>query len=121
MSQPTVVGADAFLSHCSNGTVCVGWGAVRLRVNDVENLPREEPALILLRTGALAVVKALGRRKGQRLLRAWAADLANDGAVTALHPSRTSKERAEDATAHAQAEAWLRANMAAFIAAMPPE
>lgn len=87
----------------------------------VDEMPAPSAELVVLRTGAQALVRALGRRKGERFLREWAQLLADEESVRLLFPTRPAADRAAVSVAQRQAVAWLRQTMPVLIATLPPE
>lgn len=77
----------------------------------------ESAGSILQRTFAQSVMRALGRRKGKRLLREWAEQIADEENIRALFPRPGTPHPAEVR----KAAAWLAAVTPALIAALPPE
>ena len=77
--------------------------------------------LILLRTGAQALVQTLGRRKGERFLRLWSARLANLETVRSIMPLPPASERADTAKAQREALLWWQRMAPLLFDALPPD
>lgn len=86
-----------------------------------EELPEVSASLVLIRTGAEAVIRALGRKRGEKFLREWMNLLATEESVALLLPIRPTANRAEQSKAGREASAWLRAAAPTLIASLPPE
>jgi hypothetical protein len=88
---------------------------------ETPELPAPSAELVLLRTGAQAVIRTLGRKKGEKFLREWTALLADEDSVSLLFPARGASERASVYVAQRQALAWMRQAMPTLLATIPPE
>lgn len=81
-------------------------------------MPPPEVSLVLIRTGAEAIIRALGRKRGERFLREWLAILATEDSVSQILPIRPPADRADVMMARRGAVAWLRQVAPTLIAAM---
>ncbi len=70
--------------------------------------PTPDANRVLIRTQAQALVRVLGRRKGERFLREWAAVLDDLDSVTALFPTHAARDRAPITAAQREALDWFR-------------
>lgn len=93
----------------------------RRPLSEAASLPAPSAELVIIRTGAQAVIRALGRRKGEKFIKEWMELLASEAAVEALLPIRPQHERAAVADAQREAMAWLRQVAPTLIASLPPE
>lgn len=84
-----------------------------------EELPAPSAELVLLRTGAQAVVRTFGKRKGERFIREWAALLASEESVRMLFPARAPSDREAVTLAQRRALAWFRQVAPVLIATLP--
>lgn len=87
----------------------------------VIGLPPPSATLVLIRTGVQALMRTLGRRKAERLLREWSAILVNLETVQTLLPSRSPADRAEVAKAQMEAVAWWREILPALLDSIPKD
>jgi hypothetical protein len=85
----------------------------------VEDLPPVHVSLVLIRTGAQAVIKAMGRKRGERFLREWMELLATEESVAMLLPIRAPKDRAAQERTRREAVAWLRQIAPTLIGSLP--
>jgi hypothetical protein len=77
--------------------------------------------MVLLRTGAQALIRTLGARKGRRFINEWASLLSSEESVALLFPNREPSERAAVRRAQRGAIAWFNEAAPALIASVPPE
>lgn len=94
-------------------------GALKIEAEAL--LPPPSASLVVIRTGAQALVRTLGRRKGERFIREWMNLLSTEEAVRALLPARAPGDRAAVAQARSEALAWMQSIAPLLVAALPDE
>jgi hypothetical protein len=77
--------------------------------------------LVIVRTGAQALIRALGPRKGRKFVKEWTALLSTENSVKMLFPSQPQEDRAAVSAVQQQALAWMREALPVFMASIPPE
>lgn len=87
----------------------------------VEELPPPSAPLVVVRTGAQALIRALGRRKAEKFVREWATLFSTQESVELLLPARTPSERRAVAKAQREAMAWFREVLPTLLASIPKE
>jgi hypothetical protein len=88
---------------------------------ELPELPPASAELVIIRTGTQALIRTLGRKKGERFLKEWMALLADEDSVRLLFPARPQHDRASVVVAQQQALAWVRQAIPTFLATIPPE
>jgi hypothetical protein len=93
----------------------------RLSEKEERRAPISEPCAYLISTGAQALCRVLGRRKGDRFLREWAAIVAADQAAETMIPGRSASDHFEEVEARRIGAAWLRDALPHLFTSLPPE
>lgn len=78
--------------------------------------PAPSVNLAVLRQQSLAIMSALGPKKGEKFLRAWAEIVAKEEGLSDLLPIRPSELFHARRDAQRGAGAWFRENLGAFVA-----
>jgi hypothetical protein len=71
-------------------------------------VPAPDATKVLIRTQAQALIRVLGKRRGERFLREWAAVLDDLDSVQSLFPVNPAKDRAAISEAQTEALIWFR-------------
>lgn len=83
--------------------------------------PKVDCSKVLIRTQTQALLKVLGRRKGEAFLRHWAAGLSDIETVQALFPINPRREAGDVLDAQREAVAWLQQLSPILWGSLPPK
>jgi hypothetical protein len=91
------------------------------QTRSVDGLPDVDVSLVLIRTGAEAIIRTFGRRKGEKFLREWLTILSDEEKMSVILPIRPTRDRPAVMRARRQALLWLESVQPTLTAAIPPE
>jgi hypothetical protein len=95
--------------------------SVMERAEPEPKLPAHSAELEVQRKFMQAIIRALPKRRAERLIRELATLLSNEEKVRVLLPNRSSSQRRAQANAEDEAAQWIRQELPMLLSSIPPE